>query len=86
MSAPVIGNLNSDLVIAAGGGNGTLDAGGDATVTDDNLDFDGGTLTITQGPGNPSSPSFGFDIGGLAGAGDVSSGFGDNIYGGANIY
>lgn len=49
-SAPVISNLNGDLVTAPFGSfrvNTLLDAGGDAVVTDsDSSNFDGGKLTV----------------------------------------
>ncbi|MEJ2043084.1 MAG: cadherin-like domain-containing protein, partial [Reinekea sp.] len=71
-NSPVIGNLDNDSVSWAGIGNTvTLDSGGDATVSDTELDalnggngnYAGGSLTV-QRPSAVSSDVFGFDTSG----------------------
>ncbi|MEN0108456.1 MAG: DUF4347 domain-containing protein, partial [Pseudomonas sp.] len=75
LAAPVIGNLNGDSVAWAGVGSSvTLDASGNATVSDAELgalnggngDWDGATLQVQRNVGAISSDVFGFNTVGAA--------------------
>ncbi|MFC4875056.1 DUF4347 domain-containing protein [Negadavirga shengliensis] len=70
---PVFANLNGDNVAWSGIGNTvTLDSGGDATVSDTELDalnggngdYSGGSLTVQRSGGGVTSDVFGFDTSG----------------------
>ncbi len=84
---PVIANLDGDSVTAPNGTAVSIDAGGNATVTDaDSADFDGGNLTVTRTSGLSGDFSLtgngatGVSAGATPGTADGTLALGETVY------